>query len=208
VGDFSSPQGGIRGGLIIHDGRHLPDLTLLNTSLSIEIDAHLAFGTGTHETTRLMCRRLMELDLNGKRVLDCGCGTGILAIAALKLGAATALAYDIDEWSVDNTRHNAVINQVDNRLEAAHGDATLLYNMQPESFQVVMANINRNILMADMPQFVRMMTPDGRLLLSGFYREDVPLLAEKAAELGLTVTDVSEDNGWACMMLKNYKFQS
>lgn len=191
-------------GLVIHDGRHLPDIEAaqIPKPLSIEIDAHMAFGTGTHETTRLMCRRLLTLHLRGKRVLDCGCGTGILAITALKLGAASAVAYDIDEWSVDNTRHNAVINHVDHLLEVAHGDATLLYKWKDAVFDVVMANINRNILMADMPHFVRMLASDGLLLLSGFYNEDVPLLARKAAELGLEMADVAEEQGWACMELR------
>ena len=100
-------------GLIIHDGRHLPDnLSILNSKFLIEIDAKLAFGTGTHETTRMICAELMQLP-SVARVLDCGTGTGILSICALKLGATEAVGYDIDEWSVDNARHNAVINRVD-----------------------------------------------------------------------------------------------
>ena len=95
--------------LVIHDGRHLP--SDIHPQTSIEIDAHLAFGTGTHETTRMMVSQLMTLTLDGKRILDCGTGTGILGIAALKLGASKAVGYDIDEWSADNARHNAVINR-------------------------------------------------------------------------------------------------
>ena len=113
--------------LIIHDGRHLPsDISLQPTDIEVEIDAHLAFGTGTHETTRMICATLLGMNLNGMKVLDCGCGTGILGICALKLGAQHCVGYDIDEWSVDNTRHNAVINRVDDRLESLHGDATVL----------------------------------------------------------------------------------
>ena len=185
--------------IVIHDGRHLPD-TSIPERLAIEIDAHLAFGTGTHETTRMMCHALMEQPLDGKEVLDCGCGTGILGIVALKSGAARCTAYDIDEWSVDNTRHNAVINHVDERLETLHGDASLLCSMN-QQFDVVMANINRNILLSDMPRFCSVMKPQGTLLLSGFYKEDIPMLQERAQQLGLTITGTKEDNGWCALIL-------
>ena len=201
--------------IVIHDGRHLPPpsprpatsgdaLLAKNTQypspLAIEIDARLAFGTGTHETTRMMCSALMEQPLDGRQVLDCGCGTGILGIVALKLGAAACTAYDIDEWSVDNTRHNAVINRVDERLQALHGDASLL-NAMEERFDVVMANINRNILLNDMPAFRRVMKPQATLLLSGFYHEDVPILLSRAQELGLKLIDSKEDNNWCALRL-------
>ena len=179
--------------LIIHDGRHLPEQTY---PLSIEIDAHLAFGTGTHETTRMVCATL--LGLSPHRVLDCGCGTGILGIAAMKLGANECVAYDIDEWSVDNTLHNAVINQVE--LTPLLGDATIL-NKVEGTFDLVMANINRNILLQDMPRFREKMAPGAFLILSGFYTDDVPLLTEKAASLGLKPVSQKEENGWACILL-------
>ena len=177
-------------GIIIHDGRHLPSevsshLSPLTSRLSpltshlleIEIDARLAFGTGTHETTRMICATLLDLfsaknpspsasdnslssflfPLSSKekpstRVLDCGTGTGILSICALKLGATEAVGYDIDEWSVDNARHNAVINRVDDRFTSLLGDATIL-NKVEGTFSLVMANINRNILLNDLPLF-------------------------------------------------------
>ena len=136
--------------LVIHDGRHLPALHTPPPTLNIEIDARLAFGTGTHETTRMVCSTLLGLDLQGLRVLDCGCGTGILGIVAMKLGAKECVGYDIDEWSVDNTRHNAVINQVE--LTVHLGDATILNKIEGP-FDIFVANINRNILLADMPMF-------------------------------------------------------
>ena len=179
--------------LVIHDGRHLPEQTY---PLSIEIDAQLAFGTGTHETTRMVCATL--LGLSPHRVLDCGCGTGILGIAAMKLGANECVAYDIDEWSVDNTLHNAVINQVE--LTPLLGDATIL-NKVEGTFDLVMANINRNILLQDMPRFREKMAPGAFLILSGFYTDDVPLLTEKAASLGLKPVSQKEENGWACILL-------
>jgi ribosomal protein L11 methyltransferase len=192
----SSQEGG-EGKFVIHDGRHLPSQGL--DDIFIEIDAHLAFGTGTHETTRMICATLLTLPLKGQRVLDCGSGTGILGIAAMKLGARECVAYDIDEWSVDNTRHNAVINQVE--VTPLHGDAGIL-NKVAGTFDLVMANINRNILLQDMAQFRQKMAPGARLILSGFYTADIALLAERAAELGLAVTGTKEDGDWACLVLQ------
>ena len=190
------------GKLVIHDGRHLPNSqrSTLNAQLSIEIDAHLAFGTGTHETTRMICATLLKEELKGKKLLDAGCGTGILSIAALKLGADSVTAYDIDEWSSDNTRHNAVINQVDDRMTILCGDATLLDAID-EHFDYVVANINRNILLQDMERFLQVMAKDSKLILSGFYTEDIPLLEAKGQELGLTMERQREDNHWACITL-------
>ena len=185
--------------LVIHDGRHLPEqLSTVNYQLSIEIDARLAFGTGTHETTRMVCSTLLTLPLDGKRVLDCGCGTGILGIVAMKLGASACTAYDIDEWSVDNTRHNAVINQVD--ITPLLGDATIL-NKVEGSFGLVMANINRNILLNDLPTFRSKMADGAQLILSGFYTADIPLLVDKAEKCGLQLVSQLEENGWACLLL-------
>ena len=183
--------------LVIHDGRHLP--SDIRPQTSIEIDAHLAFGTGTHETTRMMVGQLMSLDLTDKRVLDCGTGTGILGIAALKLGAHEAVGYDIDEWSADNARHNAVINMVDGQFTSLLGDASILKEVSGQ-FDVVLANINRNILLNDMEAFVAKMAPHSTLLLSGFYEQDIPMLEEKAASLGLKKQTQQHDGDWACLM--------
>ena len=192
--------------LVIHDGRHLPQISNLKPQtsnlkpqISIEIDAHLAFGTGTHETTRMMVGQLMSLDLTDKRVLDCGTGTGILGIAALKLGAREAVGYDIDEWSADNARHNAVINMVDGQFTSLLGDASILKEVSGQ-FDVVLANINRNILLNDMEAFVGKMAPHSTLLLSGFYEQDIPMLEEKAASLGLKKQTQQHDGDWACLM--------
>ena len=185
--------------LVIHDGRHLPEeCTMDNVRWTIEIDARLAFGTGTHETTRMVCSTLLTLPMDGKRVLDCGCGTGILGIVAMKLGASACTAYDIDEWSVDNTRHNAVINQVD--ITPLLGDATILNKVEGH-FSLVMANINRNILLNDLPTFRSKMADGAQLILSGFYTADIPLLVNKAAECGLRLVSQLEENGWACLLL-------
>ena len=195
-------------GLVIHDGRHLPTNEIsfhfpLSSFLEIEIDARQAFGTGTHETTRMICSELISLltphSTLPERVLDCGTGTGILSICALKLGATEAVGYDIDEWSVDNARHNAVINRVDDRFTSLLGDATIL-NKVEGTFDLVLANINRNILLADMPAFRQKMAPGATLILSGFYTADSPLLVEKAATLGLTLRQQKEDHDWACLV--------
>lgn len=185
--------------IIIHDGRHLPEQS--TAQIAIEIDAHLAFGTGTHETTQMVCATLLEESLNDKNILDAGCGTGILGIAALKLGAKIVTAYDIDEWSADNTRHNAVINQVDEHLKIHCGDASLLDTFE-ERFDYVLANINRNILLNDMERFRKVMKPQGTLIMSGFYTEDIPLLENKGKELGLNLIRQQENNHWACILMR------
>ena len=188
--------------LVIHDGRHLPQC---DSEISIEIDAHLAFGTGTHETTRMICAELISLShsltSSPSRVLDCGTGTGILSIAALKLGATQAIGYDIDEWSVDNARHNAVINRVDDRFTTLLGDASVIDTIDGQ-FDLVLANINRNILLADMPRFVSKMHQGSLLILSGFYTADSPLLIEKAQSLGLSLKSQNQDQDWACLVFQ------
>jgi ribosomal protein L11 methyltransferase len=191
--------------IVIHDGRHLPEV---KSDISIEIDAHQAFGTGTHETTRMICSVLpsylspLTAPHSPLRVLDCGTGTGILSICALKLGAQEAVGYDIDEWSVDNARHNAVINGVDDRFTSLLGDASIL-NKVEGTFDLVLANINRNILLNDLPAFRKKMSPGARLILSGFYTADSTLLIEKAASLGLTLEKQKEDHDWACLVFSN-----
>ncbi len=190
------------GKIVIHDGRHLPTALPHHPSpITIEIDAHLAFGTGTHETTRMICSTLLKEPLTGKKLLDAGCGTGILGISALKLGAESVTAYDIDEWSSDNTRHNAVINQVDHLMTILCGDASLLDSIH-ERFDYVVANINRNILLQDMERFRQVMAKDATLILSGFYTEDIPLLEAKGQELGLTLVSQREDNHWASIVMR------
>ena len=180
--------------LVIHDGRHLPEV---DSKIQIEIDAKLAFGTGTHETTRMICTQLLKLAKG--RVLDCGTGTGILSICALKLGATEAVGYDIDEWSVDNARHNAVINRVDDRFTSLLGDASVIDTID-DVFDIVLANINRNILLADMPKFVSKMHKGSLLILSGFYSDDCEILIEKAHSIGLELVSKTTDQDWACLV--------
>ena len=184
--------------LAIHDGRHLPSLP---ADISVEIDARLAFGTGTHETTQMICEWMLDMPMKGLRVMDAGCGTGILGIVALKLKANHVTAYDIDEWSSDNTCHNAVVNRVDSQLSVYCGDASLL-DSKTADYDLVLANINRNILLNDMPRFCQIMKQDAKLILSGFYTEDIPLLEARGKELGLTLTGAKNRDKWASIIMQ------
>lgn len=183
---------------IIHDGKHLPS-TVNSELCTIEIHARQAFGTGTHETTRMMVATLAEMQLEGKRVLDCGTGTGILAIVALKSEAQEAVGYDIDEWSTENARHNAAINGVDERFRILLGDATVLDSVDG-TFDVVVANINRNILLADMPAMTAKLKPGGLFAISGFLTQDVDVLIDRAQELGLSMTAQQQEADWVCLL--------
>lgn len=184
--------------LIIHDGRHLPKGTTGSDYIFIEIDTRMAFGTGTHSTTQMMVATLLNMDIAGRRVLDCGTGTGILSIAALKLGAGGAVGYDIDEWSVDNALHNAIINRVDDRFNCLYGDSSVVGQVEG-FFDIVMANINRNTLLADMSVMVDKLTAGGHIAISGFYAADVPMLVDKARPLRLTLQRSMQDGDWACL---------
>lgn len=189
----------INDSITIYDARH-DDGNGIASGISIGIETKQAFGTGTHETTRMIVSTLLNIDLKGKRVLDCGCGTGILGIAASKLGASEVVGYDIDEWSSENAIHNAELNGVGN-MKVMLGDASVLKSVEGK-FDVVLANINRNILLADMPAFVSVMEDDSLLILSGFYASDVDLLIEKASSLGLSKIDSKSDSEWTCLVLK------
>ena len=196
------------GRFVIHDGQHKPHSHSPFTPIEVEIHARQAFGTGTHETTRMMVSVLDEclshsqnMEGPGLRVLDCGTGTGILAIVALKGGAREAVGYDIDEWSTDNARHNAALNGVDSRFTVLLGDVSVLRNVEG-TFDVVLANINRNILLADMPAMVEKLAHGGRLAMSGFLADDVPPLLAKAKELGLSLMAEKNEAGWYCLVFK------
>ena len=188
----------IDGKLLVFDARKpIPDI---NTQIAIGIEACKAFGTGTHETTQMILSLLTDTIKEGMRVLDCGCGTGILSIASSKLGASEVVGYDIDEWSVKNTMHNATLNGVDD-ITAMEGDASVLSHVSGV-FDVVLANINRNILLQDLDKFKEVLNIGGTVILSGFYTEDADLIAEKAKEMGLKVQSRKECNNWCALTLK------
>ena len=188
--------------VLIYDAKH-PELhpTTSPDHIEIGIEAKLAFGTGNHETTRIIVSTLLNMNLYKMRVLDCGCGTGILGLVASKLGASEVVGYDIDEWSVENAKHNAQLNGVDNS-EVYFGNASVINHISGV-FDVVLANINRNILLEDMKSFRGVLNEGGYMILSGFYEEDIPVLLEKAKEFGLYESGRRTDNNWACLVLKN-----
>lgn len=167
--------------------------------ISICIDPKMAFGTGGHETTQMIVKELLESDITGHRVLDCGCGTGILSLVAKRCGASHVTAYDIDEWSVENTKHNAQLNNIE-LMDVLLGDVSVLSHVDG-MFDVIVANINRNILLADMEQIVETLNPNGKLILSGFYAEDADMLLHKASTLGLYELSRRSTNNWTMLVL-------
>lgn len=185
---------------VIYDAKHKGNLSGRENlpELQIGIEARQAFGTGTHETTQMIVGTLLDMDLKGKRVLDCGCGTGILGIVAAKRGAKEVVGYDIDDWSVRNAKHNAEINNVD--MEVLEGDKGVLSHVCGV-FDVVLANINRNILLADMESFVEVMSKEATLIMSGFYESDIDVLLEKASSIGLTEKGRKMKGDWCCLVL-------
>lgn len=172
--------------------------------LYVGIEAIQAFGSGTHETTQMIVSSLLDMDLKGKRVLDCGCGTGILGIVAAKLGASEVVGFDIDEWSVRNALHNAELNGV--RLEVFEGGKQVLTHVSG-LFDIILANINRNVLLADMESYVEVLAHEGILVLSGFYEMDIPLLEEEANRLGVRVCRVAKRGDWRCLLLRQSAVQ-
>lgn len=188
--------------IVIFDAKH-PDLhpTTSPDHIEIGIEAKLAFGTGNHETTRMIVATLLNMNLFRKRVLDCGTGTGILGIVSAKLGAGEVVGYDIDEWSVENAKHNAQLNGIDN-MDVYFGNASVINHISG-MFDIVVANINRNILLEDMKSFRSVLQEGGSLILSGFYEEDVPVLLDKAHELGLQEAGRRTDNNWTCLVLRS-----
>ena len=176
---------------------------LPRTRYNIVIDPQMSFGSGHHQTTTMMVEQLLEerKALKGKALLDMGCGTGILAIVAAKLGAAVPVhAVDIDPICVRSTKANARRNRVPHKLITVLGDASVLIRGQ---YDYILANINRNILLADMASYVRALKPQGgRIFLSGFYTADIPMLLEKAASLGLSEVSRRSRDDWALLVLK------
>ncbi|ATA93472.1 50S ribosomal protein L11 methyltransferase [Capnocytophaga canimorsus] len=166
-----------------------------NTPFDIVIEPKMSFGTGHHETTHMMLEFLLNTQLLGKKVLDMGCGTGVLAIMAAKKGATDVTAIDIDTWCYENAQENIQRNETE-FIKVLLGDATLLND---QNFDVIIANINRNILLEDIPIYVESLSEGGTLFLSGFYQEDIPAIAEKCSQKGLTFVQKLERNRWVAL---------
>ena len=158
----------------------------------IIIEPNMAFGTGNHETTSMMVETILEINMENKNVLDMGCGTGILGILASMKGAKKVTAIDIDEWSFNGSNENAQLNNIQNMF-VKHGDAGLLRN---EKFDIILANIHKNVLLSDMPAYFEVLKTGGLLVISGFYTEDIQDIKSKAENLGLKDNGFKTKNNW------------
>ena len=178
----------------IHDTRHE---NVPKCKYDIIINPRMAFGTGTHPTTQQILRILCMIPMEELRVIDAGCGTGVLGLLCLKRGAKEVFAYDIDSWSVENTKINAELNGL-HSIIIKEGDSCVL--PQTNNYDLLIANINRNILLNDMLRFTKALKPGAHLLLSGFYEADVPMLIHKGEELGFRLEKQSTQDGWAALL--------
>lgn len=161
----------------------------------IIIEPKMSFGTAHHETTRLMIRYLLDMEITGKKVLDMGCGTAVLAVLASMRGASSVTAIDNDEWAYNNSLENVEQN-VPGKIEVFLGDASLL---KGKKFDLIIANINRNILTADMEHYAACLPAQGLLLMSGFYKDDIPVIDECAQKRGLILLSQRDENKWAAV---------
>jgi len=166
------------------------------TRYNIWIEPKMAFGTGYHHTTYMMMQQLLKLPVRGSYVVDMGCGTAILAILAAKMGARKVFAVDIDAVAANSAWGNARWNRVGTRIETACGDASLL---QMGTYDILLANIHRNIILEDLPTYARSLRRGGHLLVSGFYDADSPTLIAAAHSQGLTLTSTTTRSTWSCL---------
>lgn len=166
-----------------------------NVTYDIVIEPKMSFGTGHHETTHMMLQFILDHDFKGKTVLDMGSGTGVLAILAEMRGAMSVDAIDIDNWCYLNALENVERNH-GKHIKVYEGDASLL---KGRKYDVIIANINRNILLSDIPEYAKCLTGEGQLFLSGFYKEDIPLITEKCNEFGLRFENNKEKNNWVAV---------
>lgn len=163
----------------------------------IIIQPKMSFGTGHHPTTHLMIQQMLDIDFTGKKVLDMGCGTSVLAIFAKQKGASEVVAIDIDEWSVENSKENAQRNQVELRISQGTAE-----NLGNETFDIILANINRNILISDIPTYVSVLNQGGTLLLSGLCFFDVSDILQVCEEQGLTLKNKQQREEWCSLLLE------
>ncbi|HPE77834.1 MAG TPA: 50S ribosomal protein L11 methyltransferase [Draconibacterium sp.] len=164
----------------------------------IIIEPNMAFGTGNHETTSMMVETILESNLEQKKVLDMGCGTGILGILASMKGAKNVTAIDIDEWSFNGSNENAALNNIGN-MTVKQGDAEFLGD---ETYDIILANIHKNVLLNDMAAYTKVLNPGGLLVMSGFYTEDIPDIKSKAESLGLIDNGFKIKNNWVAYIFR------
>ena len=169
-----------------------------DVSYELIIEPKMSFGTAHHPTTYMMLSYVAELDMQGKRVLDMGCGTAVLGILAKMRGAAYVEGIDIDEWAYNNAIENVQRNNVEMTIRI--GDTTLLADRH-DRFNIIIANINRNILLNDMAAYAAVLSHGGTLLLSGFYESDIPTLQQHAQSLGLHLHQIKTRQSWAALLL-------
>lgn len=163
---------------------------------TILIEPKMSFGTGHHDTTSQMIEQVLDKDLTNKKILDMGCGTGVLAILCAMKGAGEIWAVDNDEWAYNNTIENAMNNNTDN-VSVVLGDIDVLDN---QKFDLILANINRNTLLKDMKQYAEALNKNGELIISGFYKEDIEILTEEAKEYKLFDKKTTNHNKWALIV--------
>lgn len=167
-------------------------------AVDVVIAPRMSFGTGHHTTTALMSQTIAELGLKG-RGLDMGCGTGVLAIVALKCGAEEMICVDIDDWACDSCRDSVSLSGVEHKVEVRCGSTEVL---RREQFDFVLANINRNILQMMLPHFAQRISEGGQLLMSGFLGEDIVYITASALECGFAVEQVKERDEWVVMVCR------
>lgn len=188
--------------LCVHDTLHNAPT---DTDIDLCINPRQAFGSGTHPTTRTLLTTLLDLPLKGKKIVDAGCGTGVLGILCAMLGAKHVMAYDIDNWSVENTLDNLTLNHLggmhtEGCFEVREGDCSVLRGIG--EVDLLIANIFREIILADLPAFIQTLQPHAQLLLSGFYDQDAPAIIEAAAHYGFRLVRQTMCEEWAVLLLE------
>ncbi|HWZ21678.1 MAG TPA: 50S ribosomal protein L11 methyltransferase [Cytophagaceae bacterium] len=180
---------------IVRASFHIPETPY---KYDIVINPKMSFGTGHHETTSMMIANQLEIDHKGKTVMDAGSGTGILAILATKLEASLVDAFDVEDWAFENLKENAILNGCSTIL-IGKGDVTKV-ELREKEYDIILANINRNVLLDEMPEYCKRLKSGGTLVLSGFYLNDVPVIEARTGTFGLKKVSSKDKNNWASLV--------